>query len=188
MSEVRDRVLGAARAITSADGWSALTMARVAARAGVSRQTVYAVAGDKSALAEAMIAVELSRFLVAVQSAFDGSPDLRHAVATAVRRVFREAADSALLRAIVTADQAGHSDLLPLLTTKPDTVLAAAVQVVTDCLRPYAPADDMHRVAVTADMVVRTVLSHIMGTPAPEPQIADDIADDIADAVTRLLR
>ncbi len=181
MSDVHDRVLAAARAITASDGWSALTMARVAQRAGVSRQTVYAVAGDKSALAEAMVAVELSGFLRAVQSAFDADPPLRSAVSTAVRAVFREAADSALLRAVITADQAGHSDLLPLLTTRPETVLTAATHVVGECLRPYGGNAGGHRVAVTADIVVRTVLSHIMGSTTPDATVADDLADAVVD-------
>jgi AcrR family transcriptional regulator len=181
VSDVRDRVLDAARTLTATEGWSALTMARVAQGAGVSRQTVYAVAGDKSALAEAMIAVELAGFLRAVQAAFDGEPPLRTAVRSAVRAVFREAAASALLRAIITADQAGHSDLLPLITTRPDTVLAAATHVVGACLRPYARDAPDRRIAVTADIVVRTVLSHIMGSTAPDPAIADDLADAVVD-------
>jgi len=159
-------------------------MARVPARAGVSRQTVYTVAGDKSALAEAMISVELMRFLQTVHSAFEGGTDLRSAVAAAVRGVFRDASESTLLRAIVTADQSGHSDLLPLLTTRPDTVLTAAVHVVSASLRPYARSGDEHRIDVTSDLVVRTVLSHIMSATAPLPSVADDIAD----AVVRLLR
>ena len=55
---MRVRVVEAAVALTSEVGWSQVTMARIAERVGVSRQTVYNEIGTKVHLAEAMILSE----------------------------------------------------------------------------------------------------------------------------------
>ena len=49
--------------ITVEHGWAAVTMAKVAGIAGVSRQTVYNEYGAKAALGQAMVLRELDRFL-----------------------------------------------------------------------------------------------------------------------------
>ena len=84
-SMLRDRLLDAAEAAFALDGWRKLTMAKVADRAGVSRQTVYTEVGSKPALAETMILEELARFLQVVEQAFDAEPDdLTRAIERAV--------------------------------------------------------------------------------------------------------
>ena len=57
-AQLRDRLLDAARAITTADGWSALTMGAVAGRAGISRQHLYNEIGTKQDLGDALISRE----------------------------------------------------------------------------------------------------------------------------------
>jgi AcrR family transcriptional regulator len=52
---LRARIVAAAAVLTTETGWSEVTMARLAERVGVSRQTVYNEIGSKPALAEAMI-------------------------------------------------------------------------------------------------------------------------------------
>ena len=58
---VAERVLDATASITVEHGWAAVTMAKVAAMAGVSRQTVYNEYGAKPALGLAMVLRELER-------------------------------------------------------------------------------------------------------------------------------
>jgi AcrR family transcriptional regulator len=180
----RPRIIAAAIELTARAGWSAVTMARLADAVGVSRQTVYNEIGSRPALAEAMVADELGRFLAAVDAAFDQHPgDLGAAVRAAIRAVLELARDNALLRAIVSATHGAADDLLPLLTTRAGALLTTAKGVLTNRLTAYPVPLGDHEVAVTIDVVVRAVLSHVMqpsGTPART-------ADDIAWLVTRLL-
>jgi AcrR family transcriptional regulator len=182
---LRQRIVAAAVELTTAEGWAHVTMARLAERVGVSRQTVYNEIGTKPALAEAMILAELERFLVAVESAFDRHPDdLPEAIRAAAGGVLELAQDNRLLHAVVSATHGADTELLPLLTTHAESLLAAAKVVVADRLAPYdVPLDPAH-LDVAIDMVVRVVLSHVMqpsGTP-------DQTATDIAWIAARVLR
>ena len=70
-----ERIVSAASELTAEAGWSAITMAKLAERVGVSRQTVYNEIGTKNALAEAIILAELGALLLAVvNTAFDAHP------------------------------------------------------------------------------------------------------------------
>jgi AcrR family transcriptional regulator len=182
---LRQRIVAAAVELTTAGGWARVTMSRLAERVGVSRQTVYNEIGTKSALAEAMILSELERFLAAVESAFDRHPDdLPEAIRAAAGGVLELAQDNRLLHAVVSATHGADTELLPLLTTHAESLLAAAKLVVAERVAPYdVPLDPTHLEAAI-DMVVRVVLSHVMqpsGTP-------ERTAADIAWVATRVLR
>ena len=179
---IRERVVESAIAITVQDGWSSVTMARIAEAVGVSRQTVYNEIGSKPDLAQAVVLDELARVLAVVQSAFEAHPrDLRAGVRTAVRGVLEYGADDALVHAIVAGTHGADTDLLPLLTTSSEPLLEVAVEVVAARLAAYRPGSrDVRRVA---DLVVRVVLSHLMN-PAASPART---ASDLAWAVDRLL-
>ena len=177
----RQRVVAAAIALTTAEGWAAVTMARLADDAGVSRQTVYNEVGSKAGLAEAMVLTELDRFLAIVDEGFRSQPGaLRAAVRAAVRGVLREAAGNDLLRTIVAP---GGGDLLPPLTTDAAALLDAAKAVVLERLAPYDLAVRGRSLEAAVDMLVRTVLGHVM-QPSGAP---DRSADDIAVLAERLL-
>ncbi|MEZ5117067.1 MAG: TetR family transcriptional regulator [Candidatus Nanopelagicales bacterium] len=180
----RRALLDAAADLTASTGWSGVTMGRLAASVGVSRQTVYNEFGSKPALAEAMVLDELGRFLDAVEQAFDRHPsDAVAAVRDAVRGVLTLAEERPLPRAIVAAGHGAETDLLPLLTIRSGAVLDAATTVVRNRLEAYDIGVSGARLGATVDLVVRAVLSHVMqpgGTPA-------ETADDLAWAVSRLL-
>jgi AcrR family transcriptional regulator len=181
----RDRVVEAAVLMTAEVGWAQVTMARLAERVGVSRQTVYNEIGTKPGLAEAMILRELERFLDVVSSAFDRHPeDLVEAIRASARGVLEHAHDNLLLHAVVSATHGADTELLPLLTTHAESLLAAAKAVVGDRLAPYDVDLDGPHLEAAIDMVVRVVLSHVMqpsGTPA-------ETADDVAWVAARVLR
>lgn len=167
---LRRRIIAAAVELTTGSGWSTVTMARLGDEVGVSRQTVYNEIGSKTALAEAMVLTELDRFLHVVEAALDQHPDdLVEAIREAARGVLELARDNTLLHAIVSATHGAGTDLLPLLTTHADSLLATAKNVITDRLAAFTLPLDEDRLAVTIDIVVRFVLSHVMqpsGTPA----------------------
>ncbi len=182
--QYRQPIITAAIELTAKSGWSAVTMARLADLVGVSRQTVYNEIGSKTALAEAMISHELRRFLAVVSTAFDRHPDdLVEAIYDAVRAVLELADDNILLRAIASATHGTDNEFLPLLTTRAGTLLTEAKAVLRGRVRGYAPPLDDGQLTVVMDLVVRTVLSHVMqpsGTPA-------ETADGLAWVAARVL-
>ncbi len=182
--QYRQPIITAAIELTAKSGWSTVTMARLADLVGVSRQTVYNEIGSKTALAEAMISHELRRFLAVVSTAFDRHPDdLVEAIYDAVRAVLELADDNILLRAIASATHGTDNEFLPLLTTRAGTLLTEAKAVLRGRVRGYAPPLDDGQLTVVMDLVVRTVLSHVMqpsGTPA-------ETADGLAWVAARVL-
>lgn len=181
----RSRIVAAAVEMTARTGWSSVTMGRVADTVGVSRQTVYNEIGSKQALAEAMVLDELARFLAVVEDAFDQHRhDPVESIREATRGVLELARDNTLLRAIVSTTHGGESDLLPLLTTRADSLLATAKSVIADRLADFDLALSRRELAAGIDVVVRVVLSHVM-QPSSTP---DDTADDIAWITSRVLR
>ena len=173
----RDRIVAAAVEMTTSSGWAAVTMARLADAAGVSRQTVYNEVGSKPALAETMILEELARFLQVVEKAFDAEPDdLTRAIERAVSDVLTYARANKLLHAVVSATHGADTELLPLLTTNAGSLLEAAKEVVRGRVAPYAPDIEPGYLEPATDMVVRVVLSHVMQPSASPARTGADIA------------
>ncbi|WP_103348098.1 TetR family transcriptional regulator [Amycolatopsis sp. CA-128772] len=173
----RRPIIAAAIELTAKSGWPAVTMARLAELVGVSRQTVYNEIGSKTALAEAMVAHELDRFLAAVGAAFDRHPDdLVEAIHDAVRAVLELADDNTLLRAIASATHGAAPELLPLLTTDAGALLTQAKVMLAHRVAAYRPPLDDDRVTVVIDLVVRAVLSHVMRPSDTPARTADALA------------
>ena len=93
----------AAIALTTAEGWTAVTMGRLADDVGVSRQTVYNEVGSKAGLAEAMVLTELDRFLSLVDRGFEAHPEDLGAACAA-----RSAASCARPRATTCCARSWH--------------------------------------------------------------------------------
>ena len=174
---LRRRIVDAAVVMTTEVGWAQVTMAKLADKVGVSRQTVYNEIGTKPALAEAMILTELDRFLQVVSAAFDRhADDLVGAIRAASGAVLELAQDNRLLHAVVSATHGADTELLPLLTTHAESLLAAAKLVVAERVAPYDVQVDSAHLEAAIDMVVRVVLSHVMQPSASPAETADDIA------------
>jgi len=181
----RERLIAQAAELTRAGGWQAITMAKLADRVGVSRQTVYNEIGSKRQLAEAMIMHELEVFLQAVDAAFEENPDdLGGAIREASARVLEMAAANPLLHAVLSASHVAESDLLPLLTTQVEPLIEAAHGLVRRHLDTYDHGLDEDRIGPLVDMVIRLVLSHVTA-PSTSPQ---ETADNIAWIAERVLR
>jgi AcrR family transcriptional regulator len=172
---LRERIVVAAVALTSEVGWARVTMGSLADRVGVSRQTVYNEVGSKDGLAEAVILHELDRFLGVVNVAFDAHPtDLVAAIEAATRGVLELAEDNQLLHAVVSATHGADTELLPLLTTHAESLLAAAKVVIGERIAPYDVTPAGSHLDGAIDMVVRVVLSHVMQpSGSPEATAAD---------------
>ena len=144
---------------------------------GVSRQTVYNEVGSKPQLAEEMVLAELTTFLARVDAEFDEHPEvLADAIRAAVLGVLELARTNGLLQAIVSASYGAETELLPLLTTHAESLLAAAKFVVAGRVEAYDVGLDEEHLATAIDMVVRVVLSHVMQPSDSPDRTADDLA------------
>ncbi len=159
---MRGRIVEAAVELTTTSGWSKVTMPALAARVGVSRQTIYNEIGSKPRLAELMILHELQAFLAAVDQAFDRHrPDAVAAIEAATYAVMEVAQQHDLLRAIVGAEHGADTELLPLLTSRGAGVQAAATEVLAARLGECSPGMDAGECAKVAAVIVRLVLSNV---------------------------
>jgi AcrR family transcriptional regulator len=173
----RERLIVEASELTRAGGWQAITMAKLADRVGVSRQTVYNEIGSKQQLAEAMIMRELEVFLRNVDAAFSAHPgDLVSSIREAAEGVLRDARTNPLLRAVLSASHGAESDLLPLLTTQIEPIIDAARGLIRGHLASYEVPLPDDRIDAWVDMVIRLVLSHVTAPSSPPAKTADDIA------------
>ncbi len=201
---VRERLVEAAAGITCESGWSAVTMGKVAGRAGVSRQTVYNELGSKPALGQAMVLRELERFLAAVEEELDGHDDLVEAIRSAARRILVMARANPLLHAVLASahtaapDGAGGSgssgggsaDLLPFLTTEAEPLIGAAKEVIARRVPGRYPdlGLDAAELDVAIDAIVRLVLSHVMQPGADPETTSDGLAWIVARVLGRPVR
>jgi AcrR family transcriptional regulator len=169
--QLRDRLLDAAQTITVESGWAAVTMAKIADAAGVSRQTVYNEFGNKADLAEELVNRELGRFLEVVRSRLLANDEVVAGVTDACEGALSMAGSSPLLKAALDLAQSSTNELLPLLTTESQALIDTAVLTVEMVINDHygeigLGARELH---LAADAIVRLVLSHIMrpsGSPA----------------------
>lgn len=174
---LRDRIVQAATAITSATGWSSVTMGLLAETIGVSRQTVYNEIGSKQQLAEEVVFTELQHFLALVDGAFHSHPDdLVAAVRTACRDVLVRSAESPLIHAIVSTSHGARHELLPLLTTQSATLIDTAKTVLANRISPMTRPLADRELTTATDVLVRTILSHVMQPSASPDETANDMA------------
>ncbi|WP_035905035.1 TetR/AcrR family transcriptional regulator [Knoellia subterranea] len=184
-TSLRERLIEAAADLTVEHGWSGVTMSRLADVVGVSRQTVYNEVGGKTELAESLVLWELGHFLTAVNEGFDAHPDeLVDAARDAIRRVLERAEVNPLLRAAVSATQGADTELLPLLTTDSQSLVAAAAVAIELRLGEYDHGLELERVGALVDTIVRLVVSHVM-RPSASP---NETAELVSWIVARVLR
>jgi len=161
----RDRLLDATAAIVISDGWSNVTMSRLAAAVQISRQSVYNELGGKGELAIALVTRESDRFLAAVQLRLLANQDnMTTAVTAAVRSALELGEESPLIKAVISAGHGNEVVLLPLLTVRPEPVLEAAVAMMTTFADEHWGdlVGTRGELAELMDAVVRLTLSHLV--------------------------
>ncbi|MFI7246878.1 TetR/AcrR family transcriptional regulator [Micromonospora chalcea] len=174
---LRDAVITAGRDLAIDRGWDAVRMADVAARVGVSRQTLYNEFTNKAGLGEAIAHREIDRFMDGVREALSAhGSDVRAAVHAAVTFVLTQAGTDPLVKAVLNSAR-GTDTLLPYLTTRADLALAAAVTVLREWAGTHLPRVSPDDVTVGAESIARLVVSHIVLPAAPVDTTADTLAD-----------
>lgn len=165
---LRETLLGAARDLLGQRAWSQITMADVAAAAGVSRQTLYKEFGSREQFAQDFVIHESERFLDVVEAAVhEHLDDPRAAVGAALEVFLRSAGEDPLVRVLLSDD--GTGGMLPFVTTQGMPVLQWATGRLTTVIRegwPRAPAED---VRLLAESLVRLAISHVTA-PSGSPE------------------
>jgi AcrR family transcriptional regulator len=183
VASARENLLATARDVVVAGDWERMPLAELAARAKVSRQTLYKEFGSKDGLAQALSAYETELFMVELATVIEAYPDDPVAgTRAAVEYTLRTGADDPLLKSILSSAR-GPSDLLPMFTTRAEPLFAAARQLLTSYLTGHWPHLSTRDVSLVADSAIRLTVSHLVLPLAP----IDRTADDLATLVQRLL-
>ena len=176
---LRERLLDAAYEMIETSGWSSVTMSKLAAAVGVSRQTVHTEVGTRHRLAEALALRELARFLELVRIRLAEQDDIVDGIRSACRGVLELGEESVIVRTVFgSLTSENDADFLAILTTESGEIVQAAVAVITDGVRElYSPlpfTDD--ELDVAAEAIVRLVLSALTRPSKPPAEAAHDIA------------
>jgi AcrR family transcriptional regulator len=156
---LRNTVLDAALELLRGRAWSEITMADVAAAAGVSRQTLYSEFGSRAEFAQALVAREGERFLVAAHATIGAHrDDPAQALARAFGEFLAAAAENPLVRAIVAPG--GDGTLLALVTTQGGPFVEAVRGRLTDMLVATWPQFARREARPLAECLVRLAISH----------------------------
>ncbi|MER5308520.1 TetR family transcriptional regulator [Streptomyces sp. NPDC002773] len=183
--QMRVSVLDAAHDLTCEAGWDQVSLSAVAARARVSRPSVYKEFGNRAGLGRALVVRETRQFLAGVaDTLYPGLPDSQTCLEAAILYVLKEADHQPLIRAVIAAARHGSDSLLPYLTARADPIFDAGQSLVQEWLGTRYPEQRTETLEMTADVIVRMTISHLV-LPAAEPHIT---ARRIATAALKLLQ
>ena len=165
---LRETLFAAARDEVQQRPWSEITMAEIAAAAGVSRQTLYKEFGSRDEFAQALVIHEGERFLDAVDAAVrEHLDDPRAAVGAALGTFLRTAGEDPLVRILLGDD--GGAGLLPFVTTQGMPVVQWATARLTATIEDGWPEAPPAKVRLLAESLVRLAISHVTA-PGESPE------------------
>ena len=157
---LRETLFGAARDVLQQRAWSEITMAEVAAAAGVSRQTLYKEFGSRDEFAQAFVIQEGERFLDVVEAAVREHLDDPHAaVGAALDTFLRNAGDDPLVRMMLSDD--GTGGMLPFVTTQGMPVVQWATARLSAVIQEGWPQAPVEKTQLLAESLVRLAISYI---------------------------
>lgn len=169
-----EAALSAAAEEVAAHGWDGLQMQTVAARVGISRQTLYNAFTNKHGLAQALVLRLTEQFLAGVEDALTQADDIIGQWRAAVLYTLETAAADPLLKAVLTAE--GRDELLPLLTSDAGPVINAARQRLAGAILTARPDVDSATARHAAETATRLAISHIVLPLHPNDEVATLIA------------
>ena len=185
-SLLRDSVLDAVSELLAQREWTEVTMAEVAERAGVSRQTLYNAFGGRRELAQAYVMREAERFIAETEEAIrSNSGDAHAALASATEVFLSAAAEHPLVRAMTGSEDA--DELLPLVTTRGGPLIAQVTERLAAAIVATWPGLPLPETRTMVESLVRLAISHA-ALPTDSPRAtADAIVAILSPYVDRML-
>ena len=181
-----DRLLDAGRDQLGERTWAQVTMAEIAAAAGVSRQTLYNEFGTRDEFAQALVIREGSRFLDAVEEAIDeNAGDPLAALTAALERFLTIATEDPFVRLLLGDD--GTGGMLPLLTTQSRPVVEWATGRLVAAMRAHWPGVADRDLQDLADTVVRLAISHVAAPRQAPGRTAASITRLLGPSIEQIL-
>lgn len=184
-SLLRDSILAAVGELLAEKPWSDVTMAAVAERAGVSRQTLYNAFGNRDELAQAYLMREAERFLGAIEEAVNANADdPRRALASSAELFLSLVGDHPMVRALSTQE---GEELVALATVRGGALLTGMTDRLSELIRVNWPAADPEGARLLAATLVRLAISHAVLPTAPPERTAADIVRILGPFIDELL-
>lgn len=182
---LRDTLLDAARRELEERSWSEVTMADIAAAAGVSRQTLYKEFGSREQFAQAFVLREAERFIAAIEGALDAHlEDPLAALTEAFGLFLGTAARDPLIRAAI----AGSGEMLPFVTTQGEPLLRGAAERLCAAIRARWPQAAPRDAALLAECLVRLAISYVTLPVDPAGMTAASLAELFGPYIERALQ
>jgi AcrR family transcriptional regulator len=184
---LRETLFAAARdEMIDGRSWSEITMADVAAAAGVSRQTLYKEFGSRDEFAQAFVIHEGERFLDSVEAAVrEHLDDPRAAIRAALSTFLRTAGEDPIVRLLLSDD--GTGGMLPFVTTQGMPVVQWATARLAAVIQEGWPQAPVEATQLLAESLVRLAISHItVPTGSPE-QTAEGTGELLGPFIDRAL-
>ena len=179
---LHETVMSALDDLVTERSWSDVSLAEVAKRAGVSRQTLYNAIGGRDEITGAYVLWSADRLLDDVDRAVAEHPDDLRAALTGGFGVFLHVApEHPLIRALLASS--GAEDLRTLVSSPAGApLIAAATARLQDIVLRHWPAladpsVDTATVTAVLDAIVRLAISHVtMASDGLDPTVAVDLA------------
>lgn len=171
-AQARDAALDVmAAAVSGGDG--TISMAAVAARAGVSRQTLYNEFGNREGLLTALADRENGLLLARVLEELDAhGDDIVAAVSAAAEAALRMAADNVLHKALLS----GETTTVGLLVTHGESLLLRSQAELSAFMLVRFPALDPEDTQLLVQVVARFVQSHLLLPHEPAQVVAAQVS------------
>lgn len=158
---LRSSLLESARSLLRERRWSQITMAQIAAGAGVSRQTLYNEFGSRTEFVQAFVLHDADRILSGVEAAIEASGGDPYTTIEEAFYVFLTMiADDPLAISVLSGDD--PDNVLRMVTTQGGPVIGIAAARLATAISQTWPQAAEGDVSNLAKMLVRVAISHAM--------------------------
>ncbi|MFM7510002.1 MAG: TetR/AcrR family transcriptional regulator [Actinomycetota bacterium] len=170
---IRQRLVDAALATATDHGISRLSMADVAKRAGLSRQTLYRYFPSKGALVNTVVLNETAKLVEQITTATADLDDPLEALRASILAALVGLRTHPLLDRLLSTEP---DSLVPILTTDSGPVVVHVRAIVESIVAERTPelTDDPVGRLRFADVVARLLISYAVNAPEDPPEVVAD--------------
>ena len=172
---LRNTVLDAMRELLVERDWSKITLSDVAARAGVSRQTLYNEFGSRTGLSQGYALRLADVFVEHVDAAIEANVgDAENSLRDGLNNFLVDAATDPLIQSLLQGDV--KLDLLRLITIDAGILISHASQRLADTFVQSWVRAEPDEAELLARVLVRIALSYVSSPPEGDRDVAADLS------------